>query len=482
MNDALRRITTVAFVMLLVLMVAATWIQVVDAPSLNADNRNVRTMYREYGNSRGSIIVEGDSIAISSPSDDAFGFQRSYSDGPKYAPLTGYYSIVFGRTAIESTENQVLNGTADSLFITRMQDLIIGRQPKGSSVELTVSAAVQQAAWDALGDQRGAVVALDPSTGAILGMVSKPSFDPNALAGHDTNEANEAYQSLLSADGDPLVNRTLATTYPPGSTFKLLVAAAALESGEFEPDTLIPAPQQLPLPQSNSVLGNFGGTACSSTDEMTVADALRISCNTAFAQLGMDVGGEALRDMSEEFGFSEQFDVPMRSAASKFPAELDAPQTALSSIGQYEVAATPLQMALVAATIGNHGTQMNPYSVATVRDRDLKPITEASPKELGKPISLETADELTDMMVSVVESGSGTSAQISGVDVAGKTGTAQTTDEAAPHAWFVGFAPADDPQIAVAVIVENGGSLGSEATGGAVAAPIARAVLQAGLK
>lgn len=482
MNDALRRITTVAFVMLLVLMIAATWIQVVDAPNLNADNRNVRTMYREYGNSRGSIIVDGDSVAISSPSDDAFGFQRSYTDGPKYAPLTGYYSIVFGRTAIESSENQVLNGTADSLFITRMQDLIIGRQPKGSSVELTVSAAVQQAAWDALGDQRGAVVALDPSTGAILAMVSKPSFDPNALAGHDTAKANDAYQSLLAADGDPLINRTLATTYPPGSTFKLLVAAAALESGEFEPDTLIPAPQQLPLPQSNSVLGNFGGATCSPTDEMTVADALRISCNTAFAQLGMDVGGDALRDMSEEFGFSKQFDVPMRSAASKFPDELDAPQTALSSIGQYEVAATPLQMALVAATIGNHGTQMNPFSVATVRDRDLNPITEASPKELGNPISLATANELTDMMVGVVESGSGTAAQISGVEVAGKTGTAQTTDEAAPHAWFVGFAPADDPQIAVAVIVENGGSLGSEATGGAVAAPIARAVLQAGLK
>lgn len=482
MNAALRRISTVAFVMILVLMIAATWIQVVDAPRLNADNRNVRTMYREYGNSRGSIIVDGNSIAISAPSDDAFGFQRSYSDGPLYAPLTGYYSIVFGRTAIESAENQVLNGTADSLFITRLQDLITGRQPKGSSVELTVSADVQQAAWDALGDQRGAVVALNPKTGEILGLVSKPSFDPNRLATHNTSKANDAYQNLLSADGNPMQNRALAATYPPGSTFKLLVAAAALESGDFDTDTIIPAPKQLPLPQSSSILGNFGGSTCSATDEMTLSDALRISCNTAFAQLGMDVGDDDLRNMAEAFGFSQKFDVPMTSAASKFPAELDDAQTALSAIGQYDVAATPLQMAMVAATIANSGTQMAPYSVATVRDRDLKPVSEASANELGKPISIATANALTQMMVGVVESGSGTGAAISGVDVAGKTGTAQTSDDAAPHAWFVGFAPADDPQIAVAVIVENGGSLGSEATGGAVAAPIARAVLKAGLK
>ncbi len=482
MNAALRRISTVAFVMVLILMIAATWIQVVNAPKLNADNRNVRTMYREYGNSRGSIIVDGDSIAISAPSDDAFGFQRSYSDGELYAPLTGYYSIVFGRTGVEETENQVLNGTADSLFITRLQNLITGRQPKGSSVELTVSAAVQQAAWDQLGDQRGAVVALDPKTGAILGMVSKPSFDPNRLATHDTGKANDAYQSLLNKDGNPLVNRALSTTYPPGSTFKLLVAAAALESGDFEADSVIPAPVQLPLPQSNSVLGNFGGSSCAPNDEMTLADALRISCNTAFAQLGMDVGGDDLRAMAQDFGFGQRFDVPMRSAASKFPDELDAPQTALSAIGQYDVAATPLQMAMLTAAIANHGTQMAPYSVATVRDRDLKPISEAKPEEIGKPISIATADALTAMMVDVVDSGSGQSARISGVDVAGKTGTAQTSDDAAPHAWFVGFAPADDPQIVVAVIVENGGSLGSEATGGAVAAPIAKAVLQAGLK
>lgn len=482
MNAALRRISTVAFVMLMVLMVAATWIQVAEAPDLNADNRNVRTMYREYGNSRGSIIVDGDSVAISSPSDDAFGFQRSYSDGPLYAPLTGFYSIVFGRTAIEDTENLVLNGSADSLFITRLQDLITGRQPKGSSVELTVSAAVQEAAWEALGDQRGAVVALDPKTGAILGMVSKPSFDPNRLASHNTVKVNDAYQTLLNDDADPLINRALSTTYPPGSTFKLLVAAAALESGDYEPDSVIAAPQQLQLPQSNSILGNFGGVACSPSDEMTLAQALTISCNTAFAQLGMDLGEAPLSDTATAFGFSSRFEVPMRSVASNFPTDLGPAEIALSSIGQASVTTTPLQMATIAATIGNNGTQMAPYSVQTVRNPDLEPISETSPEELGKPISIGTADALTAMMVDVVKSGSGRAAAISGVEVAGKTGTAQTTDEAAPHAWFVGFAPADDPQIAVAVIVEHGGSLGSEATGGAVAAPIARAVLQAGLK
>ncbi|MGO1316214.1 MAG: peptidoglycan D,D-transpeptidase FtsI family protein [Cellulomonadaceae bacterium] len=482
MNAALRRLALVIFVMLLSLMVAATWIQVVQAPSLNADPRNIRTVYREYGRDRGPIVVEGTSVALSTPVDDAFRFQRTYTNGPLYAPVTGFYSIVFTPTGIESAENAVLNGTADSLFIQRLQDLVTGKQPRGSSVELTLSAAAQQAAWDALGDQRGAVVALDPATGAVLAMVSKPAFDPNVLAAHSSADVNAAYQELLAADGSPLINRALSQRYPPGSTFKLITTAAALESGDYTADTVVPAPDELQLPLSSSVLRNYGGAACSPTGEMTLADALRVSCNTAFAQLGMDLGQDQLRATAESFGFGNAYEVPMRSAVSVFPDDLDAPRTALASIGQESVSATPLQMALIGATIANDGVEMNPYTVSAIRNPDLEIVSETTPSERTRPISADTAEAMTQMMIEVVRSGSGRAAAISGVDVAGKTGTAETTKDVAPHAWFVGFAPAEDPQVVVAVIVENGGDLGNEATGGAVAAPVARAVMEAVLQ
>jgi penicillin-binding protein A len=481
MNTPLRHLASVVVVMFLALMVSTTWVQFAAAPDLNNDPRNVRTLYREFGTPRGPIVVAGDSVAYSVPVDDAFGYQRMYTDGPLFAHVTGYYSVVYGRSGIEAAMNTELNGTADSLFIRRLQDLITGRQPQGAVVELTLDPAVQRAAWDALGGQRGAVVALDPSTGAILAMVSKPSYDPQVLAGHSTREVNAAWAELNGQDGNPLVNRAIAgTTYPPGSTYKVVTAAAALEDG-MTPDTLIPAPDELPLPQSSSVLRNFGGSTCSPTGEQSLADALRISCNTAFGQLGLDLGDDRLREMSDDFGFGQPLDVPMRVTESSFPDDPDAPQTALSAIGQYEVRVTPLQMAMIAA-VANDGVQMQPYLVRAVRSPDLEVISETDPEELRQSISSVTATQLRDMMVQVVADGTGRAAQIPGVQVAGKTGTAQTSADAAPHAWFTAFAPADDPRVAVAVIVENGGAAGSEATGGAVAAPIARAVIEAVLR
>jgi penicillin-binding protein A len=482
MNTPLRHLASVVVVMFLALMVSTTWVQFAAAPDLNNDPRNVRTLYREFGTPRGPIVVAGDSVAYSVPVDDAFGYQRMYTDGPLFAHVTGYYSVVYGRSGIEAAMNTELNGTADSLFIRRLQDLITGRQPQGAVVELTLDPAVQRAAWDALGGQRGAVVALDPSTGAILAMVSKPSYDPQVLAGHSTREVNAAWAELNGQDGNPLVNRAIAgTTYPPGSTYKVVTAAAALEDG-MTPDTLIPAPDELPLPQSSSVLRNFGGSTCSPTGEQSLADALRISCNTAFGQLGLDLGDDRLREMSDDFGFGQPLDVPMRVTESSFPDDPDAPQTALSAIGQYEVRVTPLQMAMISAAVANDGVQMQPYLVRAVRSPDLEVISETDPEELRQSISSVTATQLRDMMVQVVADGTGRAAQIPGVQVAGKTGTAQTSADAAPHAWFTAFAPADDPRVAVAVIVENGGAAGSEATGGAVAAPIARAVIEAVLR
>lgn len=479
MNTPLRRLASVTLVMFVVLMAATTWIQYFQAPDLNEDPRNVRTLYRQFSNARGPIVVGGTAVAQSVPVDDAFEFQRVYSAGELYAPVTGFFSIVYGRSMIELEENDVLNGSADSLFLSRVQDLITGRQPEGSSVELTINPAAQQAAWDALGDQVGAVVAIDPTTGAILALVSKPSYDPNVLAAHDTAAVNLAWQQLLAAPGDPLENKAIqGETYPPGSTFKLVDSAAALEAG-YTPETQLPAPVELPLPQTSIAIHNFGGGSCGPGATVSLADALRVSCNTAFAQLGMDLGDEALRAQSEAFGWDTALDVPMKVTESRFPPELDVPQTALAAIGQQDVRATPLQVAMVSAAIANGGELMRPYTVARVLDPSLDVVSETSPEVWKTPVSAATAASLRDMMIGVVQDGTGTAAQIPGVQVAGKTGTAQTTDEEAPHAWFTGFAPADAPRVAVAVVVEHGGSLGNEATGGRIAAPIAKAVIEA---
>lgn len=485
MNVPIRRVAVVALALFLVLMAAATWIQVAQAPTLNADGRNSRSLYRELSIQRGPIIAGGQTIAESVPVDDAYKYQRVYAEPELYAAVTGYYSFRFQSTGMERAANEYLAGTSDSLWWDRFRNLVSGGTPQGSSVELTIDPVVQQAAWDALGDQAGAVVALDPKTGAILAMVSKPSYDPNLVASHSSADASAAYQALADDPARPLENRAIAgRTYPPGSTFKLVTAAAALEDGLVTPDQQIAAPDQLQLPQSSSVLNNFGGATCSPTGTMTIADALRISCNTAFAQLGIDLGAEAIDTQAEAFGFDSRMSVPLAVTSSHFPLEedgttIDAAKTALSAIGQYDVRVTPLQVAMVSAAIANGGTLMQPYMIDRVRTPDLTVAVKTDPEELGTPISRTTADTLRDMMVGVVQDGTGTSAQISGVQVAGKSGTAETTAGAAPHAWFTSFAPADDPQVAVAVIVENGGDAGNEATGGRVAAPIARAVMEA---
>lgn len=482
MNEPVRRVSVIILLLVLTLMAAASWIQVLNAGDLNQDPRNVRTLYREYGNFRGPFVVEGESVVWSEPVDDPYNYQRTYANGSLYAAATGFYSVVYGRTALEQTENELLNGTADSLFWTRLGNLFSGEQQQGASIELTLRHSLQQVATEQLGDQRGAVVALDPETGEVLAMVTSPTYDPALLASHDTAAVNEAYQDLLARDDSPLVNRAIAgDTYPPGSTFKLIDTAAALEAG-YDADTEVYAPQELELPNTSNTIGNYGGEACSADDQMTLADALRISCNTAFADLGMDLQWGPIERKAEDFGWTESIDIPLSVTASRLPEDPDDAQTAMSALGQFDVRATPLQMAMVGAGIANDGVVMKPYLVDTVRASDLTVVDVTEPEVYSEAMTRADANELTDMMVGVVDGGTGTAAQIGGVEVAGKTGTAETGQDTAPHAWFVSFAPADDPEIAVAVIVENGGSVGDEATGGAVAAPIARAVMQEGLR
>jgi penicillin-binding protein A len=463
--------------MCLVLMGSATWVQFFQAKSLNNDPRNVRTLYRALGDARGPIVVGGTAVAASAPVDDAYGYLREYTDPVTYSSITGYFGIM-GTSGLEKYTDADLSGTSDQMMLSRLRDILTGRQPEGAAVETTINPAAQQAAVDALGNQVGAVVAIEPSTGRILALVSTPGFDPNQLASHDTAAASSAYAALQAADGNPLLNKAYRENYAPGSTFKLVVAAAALESGDYDQDSQIASPQVLDLPQTTATIGNFGGETCGS-DPTTMANALRISCNTAFAQLGMNLGWEAIDKQAEKFGFNGGgLTIPMTVANSTFPQDLNDPQTAQSSIGQYSVRATPLQIAMVSAAIANGGTLMTPYLVDKVRSANLTTVVTASPEVFSHAISSSTADQLTSMMVSVVDSGTGKPAQISGVAVAGKTGTAEDPGFP-PHAWFTGFAPAEDPQVAVAVFVQHGGNLNDEATGGQVAAPIARAVIEA---
>jgi peptidoglycan glycosyltransferase len=482
-NTTTRRLASIVMVMFLALLVSTTWIQFFRADDLNSDPRNARALYEQFGTDRGPIVVGGEAIASSVAVDDEWNYQREYAQGRLYAPLTGYYSLVSGTSGIERAENDFLAGTADALWVDRLQNLLTGSDAQGSSVELTIDPEAQQAAWDALGDQRGAVVALEPSTGRILALVAKPTFDPNDLATHDTGAANDAYVDLLNDPDDPLISNATNDIYPPGSTFKLITTAAALESGDYTPDSVIPAPSTYTLTGTSTQVGNFGGTSCASSGEMTLADALRISCNTAYLELAGELGADAMNEQAEKFGFGSSYTVPFQTSASQYDPDVDAMSTdkvELSGIGQGSVLATPLQVAMTSAAIANGGELMEPFSVDRVRSPELEVVQETRPSSLGDAISEDTARQLTDMMVSVVEDGSGTEAAISGVTVAGKTGTAQHGDNSAPpHVWFTGFAPADDPQVAVAVVVEEGGALGSSATGGRVAAPIAKAVMEA---
>ena len=478
MNGPIRRLAFVVAVLFTSLLISTTYIQVVDAGALAKKPTNTRTLYKEFGRQRGPLLVgRGTPVAESDSSKDVYKYLRKYPGGPSYAPVTGYYSVVYGTSGLESTENDLLAGTSGKLFYRRFSDLITGQEPQGAQVELTINAKAQQAAYKALGNQRGAVVALNPKTGDVLAMVSRPSYDPDLLATHNRNDAVKAYKRLNADPNHPLNNRAVDFLYPPGSTFKLIMSAAALSNG-YTPDSQLDGPAALTLPQTKNPLDNDDHQPCGPNNKTSLTHALVISCNTAFASLGLALGQQAVRDQAAKFGFGEQLTIPLRVVPSTIPASLDPPQLAQSSIGQFEDKVTPLQMAMVGAGIANDGVVMRPNLIRRVETTQLKVIDQSTPEKLSEAVTPDVANQLTTMMEAVVTSGTGTRAQIPGVKVAGKTGTAQHGD-AAPHAWFVSFAPADDPQVAVAVVVEDGGKLGNEAFGGTVAAPIAKAVMEA---
>ena len=481
MNKELRRVSIVVLIMFLALFGSSTVIQVFQQDNLKADGRNVRTLYASFSAERGPILVAGQPIAQSVASGDEYKYQRQYANGPLYSAVTGYFTLNQGNTGIEGSLNDYLSGTANQQFLDRLNSIITGQNPKGAAVELTIDPKVQQAAWDALGDFQGAVVALNPKTGAILAMVSKPTFDPNTLAVHNSKQVISTYNQLLADPGDPLINRTIAGSLnPPGSTFKLVVTATALESGKYTPDSEFPNPGTLQLPQSSTVITNAEGGSCGGGATATIATALRLSCNIPFAQLGLALGNSAISSEAKKFGFGDDnIRIPMRVTPSVYPATDSDAQQMISSFGQGNDRVTPLQMAMVSATVANGGQLMSPTLIDSITAPDLSVLQKLQPNIYSTPISSATAATMTQLMINNVANGAASNARISGVDVAGKTGTAQNGEGEPYTLWFTGFAPANDPQVAVAVVVENGGGRGQSAFGNLLAAPIAKKVIEA---
>lgn len=465
MNKQLKILTRTIMVMFLVLFGAVTYIQVVQAADLRAHPLNQRTTMNAFSVERGAILVEGTPIATSIPTDDSFRFLRTYNDGEIFAPVTGYFSHYQGMTGIEAAMNEELSGVGNTQFFTRIARIITGDDPQGSAVQLTLDAEAQQAAWNALQGYEGAIVAIEPSTGKIRAMVSTPSFDPNLLSSNNDLAIIENYRSLNSDPARPLVNRAISgDLFHPGSTYKLITVAAAIESGEATPTTEFTNEQSFQLPGSTAEMENFGGILCGSGDKVTLEEAVVRSCNVPFGELAVSMPLDSIPNMAERFGFGQELAIPLEVTPSQAPVPMDEAGAALSSIGQLDVRATPLQMAMMSAGIANGGVIMHPQLVDEVIAPDLQVERDFTPVEFATPVSNRTAAQLTEMMVKGVNTPEGAArmAAIDGVTVAGKTGTAENgfdaEGEPLPYTlWFTGFAPAENPRIAIAVVIANGG-------------------------
>jgi peptidoglycan glycosyltransferase len=479
MDRQIRRLGLVLLAMFLALFIKLNDLQVVRADRLASAPGNTRQAVRDFSRERGVIqTADGAVVAQSVPVDDEFERLRQYPEKELFAHITGWFSFTYGAEGVERTYNDDLAGR--SVALRRLSDVLSDRVRTGN-VTLTLSKKVQEVARDALGTRKGAVVALNPTDGAVLALWSYPSFDPNPLAGHDQAAVQAAWGELEAKPDQPLLPRAYRRSYAPGSTFKVVTAAAALERRTDLVGKAYPTMRELDLPQTDANLPNFGDGNCGGV----LPDLLRVSCNTGFAQMGIDMGGEALAGQAGDFGFNRRppLDLPA-VARSVFPDagsfRQDIPGLAKSAIGQQDVAATPLQMALVAAGVANGGVVMKPHVMAEVRDDEGEVVRSYQPEGWTTAMSAQSAAALRDMMVNVVNGGTAGQAAVPGTQVAAKTGTAQTVGDNS-HAWLIGFAPADAPRVAVAVIVESQPGLGDTVTGGRIAAPIARAVLSAAL-
>jgi penicillin-binding protein A len=500
MNRSIKRISLAVLVLFLVLLVNVNYLQAVEAPSLANRPENNRAEYAQNSIQRGSIVTADNvTIANSTPTSDLFKYQRHYSDGPVYAPVTGYDTVYSQAqapnyaTGVELAENGLLTGTGSQLAFRNFIDMITNKPQQGATVEVTINSKAQQAAYTGLANtltgksidgkqQVGGVVALDPATGQILAMASFPSFDPNGLALHDTGALNTAITQLTRQNPSPLLNNATQTTLPPGSTFKIVTSSAWYTQNPADnPQTLIKSPQPLTLPNGNTLSNDNNEQCGNGSGKTAVIYAFAQSCNTPFAQLGIDLGGPTIKAMADDYGLNNAnaLEIPgVAVAESQFIAESDKSFTAFDAIGQHDTTVSPLQEAMFAATVANNGVLMKPYLIKQVTASDLSVVQQTQPQELSRPISATVAGYEKQMMIAVVQQPYGTGSAFSqnaenGLEIAGKTGTAQNGQGTSPDAVFTAFAPADNPKIAVGVMIEGGGY------GAAAAAPIAVAVINA---
>ena len=500
MNRPIKRISLAVLVMFVILLVDVNYLQAVQAPSLANRPLNDRTEYEQNQVQRGNIVTaDGMTIATTKPSDDLFKYQRVYPDGAVYAPVTGYDTIFTQSqapnyaTGVERAENALLTGTGSQLAFRNFIDMITNKPQKGATVQVTINSKAQQVAYQELeqtlagktinGQQQvGGVVALNPSTGAILAMASYPSYDPNQLAVHDTSTLTKVDNQLNAENPSPLLNNATQTTLPPGSTFKIVTSSAwYTQDATRNPQTVVSSPQPLTLPNGNTLSNDSGEQCGNGSGKTPVYYAFAQSCNTPFAELGIQLGGTTIKSMATNYGLNNQsaLDIPgVTVAPSNFTAETDPSFTAFDAIGQHDTTVTPLQEAMFAATVANGGTLMKPYLVQQVTASDLSIVDQTQPQVLSQPISATVAGYEKQMMTDVVQQPEGTGYAFNqnnegGLVIAGKTGTAQNGESANPDAVFTAFAPADNPKIAVGVMIEGGGY------GAAAAAPIAVAVIKA---
>ncbi|MFD7439931.1 peptidoglycan D,D-transpeptidase FtsI family protein [Streptomyces sp. NPDC059909] len=481
MNKPLRRIAIFCGLLVLALMIRDNWLQYVRADELNTHKYNRRVQIERYAHERGNIIVDGKPITGSVLTDDTdFKYKRTYVDGPMWAPVTGYASQAYDANQIEKLEDGILSGNDDRLFFDRTMAMFTGDKKKGGNVVTTLNGKAQKAAFEGLGDKKGAVAAIDPRTGAILALASTPSYDPATFAGYGAKD-EKAWLALEKDKDKPKLNRALRETYPPGSTFKVVTAAAALEHGivtDIDAPTDTPEPYKIPL--STKPMVNHA----SGCENASLNRALEVSCNSVFAKLGDEVTRDKMLETAEKFGFNNpEIDTPVRASASVYDKTMDRGGNALSSIGQFNTAATPLQMAMVTAAIANDGKLMKPYMIDRLEAPNLDELSKTEPEEMSRPLSEKNAQLLQQMMENVVEKGTGTAAQIDDVTVGGKTGTAQhgVGNSKRPYAWFISYAKTDSGSpVAVAVVVEDSaGTARDDISGGGLAAPIAKKVMQA---
>ncbi|WP_269853218.1 penicillin-binding transpeptidase domain-containing protein [Streptomyces sp. RPT161] len=477
----IRHAAVLCLLLLVALLVNATRVQVVNSGSYNGNPANRRTVLLRYGQPRGDILVGGATVTGSRDTGGQLRYRRTYRDGPLYAPVTGYASQTYGTTLLENAADAVLSGTDPRLAAFPLWNAIARERNPGGRVRSTVLPSAQQAAFSGLGGRKGAVAAVEPATGRILALVSSPSYDPGSFAGTGASDV-AAWQRLTASPDQPLLNRAIRQTYPPGSAFKVVTAAAALDSGRItDIDAATDSPDPYPLPNTATRLTNESG-GCSNA---TLRYAFQVSCNTVFGKLGDDVGLPEMVRTARSFGFDDRnLGIPSGVSESVFDTSMNAAQLALSSIGQYDTRATPLQMAMVAAAVADGGTAMRPYLIDRETRANGSVIAVTRPNALGRAMSSRTASLLQRMMLDVVNQGTGTSARIPGVDVGGKTGTAQhgVGNMGTPYAWFISWARptgSGTAPVAVAVVVEDAAANRADISGGGNAAPIAQAVMRA---